>query len=151
MVKDINCACCYIIAWKNMTFQNCSSMEELVPHFKGFYCMPSSSASGYYFPILCKCTSPIPNLLKPSKVFSFPRVNCRCSAWEWSHKMAACSLLGNIQSNTYSQLYTAVRRDEKFSEKVEVEMSCQLGGPLPWPWWGWDNSQVWAGCLLVGL
>lgn len=47
--------------------------------------------------------------------------------------MAACSLLGNIQSNTYSQLYTAVRRDEEFSEKVEVEMSRQLGGPFPWP------------------
>lgn len=44
--------------------------------------------------------------------------------------MSACSLLGNIQSNTYFHLYTAVRRDEEFSEKVEVEVSRQLGGPF---------------------
>lgn len=36
MAKDINCSCCYMIAWKNRTFLNCSSMAELVPHFKGF-------------------------------------------------------------------------------------------------------------------
>lgn len=51
--------------------------------------------------------------------------------------MAACSVLGNIQSNTYSQLYTAVKRDEEFSEKVEVEMSRQLGGPL-----GFDGGGI---------